>query len=399
MILRKAFKFRLREKHPGEYGIFHRFAGCCRFVWNKALALQIERLDKGKRCLSYPEMAEMLVQWKKKHPFLKEAPSQALQQRLMDLDRAIKDAFDPKSPKEFPQFKKKYKNLPSFRYPQGFDISGSRIFLPKFGWARFFKSRKITGTAKNVALSLSGKHWYVSIQTEQTVEEPVHGSSLSVGIDFGVKRLLTLSDGTYYMPLNAFRNAMGNLAIAQRKLSRMVKRSSNWIKQKRTIENLHIRIADARRNYLHVISSEVSKNHAVIVLEDLQVKNMTASAQGTEDKPGKNVRQKAGLNRAILDQGWGELKRQIEYKQMWRGGMTIFVDPAYTSQECSACGHVSPENRPSQELFYCEKCGYTANADENAAKVVKSRAGHARVVCGSNGAAMPSEAETNRVIA
>ena len=79
--------------------------------------------------------------------------------------------------------------------------------------------------------------------------------------------------------------------------------------------------------------------------------------------------------------------------------MTVFVDPAYTSQECSACGHVSPENRPSQELFYCEECGYTANADENAAKVVKSRAGHARVVCGSNGAAMPSEAETNRVTA
>jgi putative transposase len=153
----------------------------------------------------------------------------------------------------------------------------------------------------------------VSIQTEQTVEEPVHGSSLSVGIDFGVKRLLTLSDGTYYMPINAYKNAMGILAIAQRKLSRMVKRSSNWIKQKRTIESLHIRIADVRRNYLHVISSEVSKNHAVIVLEDLQVKNMTASAQGTEDKPGKNVRQKAGLNRAILDQGWRELKRQIEY--------------------------------------------------------------------------------------
>lgn len=399
MVLRKAFKFRLRHKRPGMYAVFHRYAGCCRFVWNKALSLQKERLGEGKRRLSYPETAKLLVGWKSQYPFLKEAPSQALQQTLMSLDRAIKDAFDPKSPKAFPKLKKKFKSRPSFRYPQGFTVSGSRIFLPKYGWARFFKSRETTGTAKNVTLSFSGGHWYVSIQTEETVSDPIHESSRSVGVDFGVKRLLTLSDGTCYMPLDAYQSGMKRLAVAQRKLSRMVKRSHNWIKQKRRIEKFHTRIAHARRNHLHVISNEISKNHAVIVLEDLKVKNMAASARGTKENPGRNVRQKAGLNRAILDQGWGELKRQIEYKQMWRGGTVIFVNPAYTSQECSACGHVSPENRPSQELFYCEACGYTANADENAAKVVKSRAGHARVVCGSNGATMPSEAETNRVTA
>lgn len=108
----------------------------------------MKRLDQKTRCLSYHDMAGLLVAWKTELPFLQEAPSQSLQHCLMNLDRALKDAFDPKNPKKFPKFKKKYKTVPSFRYPQGFEIDDSRIFLPKFGWARFFKSRDITGTPK-----------------------------------------------------------------------------------------------------------------------------------------------------------------------------------------------------------------------------------------------------------
>ncbi len=173
----------------------------------------------------------------------------------------------------------------------------------------------------------------------------------------------------------------------------MVKRSNNWKKQKIKINRLHIRISDMRKDRLHKVSNEVSKNHAVLVLEDLKVKNMSASAKGTVDKPGKNVKRKSALNRSILDQGWYELRRQIEYKMSWRGGQVIFVHPAGTSQTCSCCGHVSPENRPSQALFYCVKCGHTENADVNAAKVILG-AGQALLACGSNGASMPSEAGT-----
>ncbi len=399
MIVRKAFKFRLRARDDREFDVLSRYAGCCRLVWNKALALQMKQLEQKERCLSYNAMAGLLVLWKKELPFLQEAPSQSLQQCLMNLDRALKEAFDPQNPKKFPKFKKKYKTVPSFRYPQGFEIDGSRIFLPKFGWARFFNSRPVTGTPKNVTVSRVGKHWFVSIQTEQSVQDPVHPSDSAIGVDFGVNRILTLSDGTYYEPVNALHHALGKLKQSQRRLSRMVKKSKNWQKQKRRIRNLYVRIADLRRNHLHHISHDLCKNHALIAVEDLQVKNLTASAKGTKENPGKNVRQKAGLNRVILDQGWSELKRQIEYKQLWRGGQVIFVDPSYTSQQCSACGHTSPANRLSQALFYCGRCGYTDNADVNAAKVVKSRAGLVRVACGSNGAAMPSEAGTNRVTA
>jgi len=400
MVIRKGFKFKLRLKPHDDDNLLFKFAGCGRFVWNKALAIQKERLDAGERCLSGLDLINLLPEWKKQFPFLKEAPSQALQHRLKDLDKALQEAFDKTNPKRFPKFKKKYRSSASFRYPQGFDIIGSTIFLPKLGWFRFFKSREIEGTPKNVTVSFRAGSWFISIQTEQEVPEIMHPSSSAVGGDCGIYRTLTLSNGKHFEPVNSYRLAEKKLAKAQRKVARMVKRSNNWQKQQRRIQKIHLHIANIRLHHLHQISHDVSKNHALIVLEDLDVKNMSASAKGTVEIPGKNVEQKAGLNKAILDQGWGELKRQITYKQLWRGGQVIFVPPAYSSQECSECGHTSEENRPSQELFYCKKCGYTSNADENAAKVILSRAGQCPgglVV--SNGAVTPSQTGTNKVVA
>jgi putative transposase len=233
-------------------------------------------------------------------------------------------------------------------------------------------------------------------QTEQDVSIPVDPSQTAVGCDFGAVRLITMSDGDYRMPVNAYKERRKELSQAQAKLARMTKRSRNFQKQKRLIRNIHIRIADKRLDHLQKISHDLSKNHALVVLEDLPVATMTRSAKGTKDAPGRNVKQKAGLNRVILDQGWGALKRLVEYKTAWRGGITVFVDPAYTSQECSSCGSVSPENRPSQELFYCTRCGHASNADENAARTVLSRVGHTRIACELNGAASPSEAGTYR---
>jgi putative transposase len=116
-------------------------------------------------------------------------------------------------------------------------------------------------------------------------------------------------------------------------------------------------------------------------MEDLQVKNMIRSAKGTIEQPGRNVGVKAGLNRAILDQGWGELQRQLSYKLQWRGGILVLVPPQYSSQKCSECGHTGADNRPSQAVFHCQVCGHAENADANAAKNVKG-AGLALLACG-----------------
>ena len=208
-----------------------------------------------------------------------------------------------------------------------------------------------------------------------------------------MKRFLSLSDGSFYEPLNAFKKLEKQLAKEQRKLSRKTKKSKNWYKQKAEITKLHLKIADARKDYLHKVSTGISKNHAVVVLEDLKVANMSKSAKGTLEAPGRNISQKSRINKAILDQGWGEFHRQLEYKQVWRGGWVLLVNPAYTSQQCSCCGHTSKENRKNQEQFVCMACGFAANADHNAATNIK-RAGHAQLACQANDAVMSSATGT-----
>ncbi len=330
-------------------------------------------------------MARELVEWKQATgtEFLKDVHSQVLQQTLMNLDRAMKDAFNKKSPKRFPVFKKKGQH-DSFCYPQGFRVDqiNSRVFLPKIGWVSYRKSRELTGKPKNITVSRRGDKWDVSIQTEQEVTDPVHpvpGSS--VGIDRGVAVFAAISNGSNIEPVSAFKENQSRLARLQRRLAGKTKFSMNWRKEKQKITRLHERIGNIRRDFLHKASTTISKNHAVVVIEDLAVANMSRSAKGTKEYPGRNVRAKSGLNRSILDQGWGEFGRQLEYKLLWLGGKLVKVPPAYTSQTCSKCDHVAKESRKSQAVFTCVSCGYVDNADTNAAKNILA-AGHAATACG-----------------
>lgn len=379
MLIRKAFKFRLKTNPKAEAQL-RQFAGCCRFVWNKALGMQKERLERKDKMLRYGDLAVFLKLWRKseEYRFLNDAHSQILQQALKDQERAFKNFFEGRA--EFPRFKKKeYGN--SFRFPQGFKLSGKHVYLPKIGWVRFFKSREIQGQAKNVTISYNGGHWFLSVQVEMEIENPVHPSDTSIAGDMGIARFLTLSDGTVYKPVSSFRALEAKLVKLQKPFSRKVKFSNNWKKQKRKIQRLHTRVANIRNDYLHKTSTGISKKHAVIFLEDLKVSNMSASAKGTLDIPGRNVKQKSGLNKSILDQGWYEFRRQIAYKQAWRGGMVYLVNPQYTSQTCPTCEHVSRDNRLTQAEFACVNCGYENNADLVGAMNIL-RAGHARLACG-----------------
>ena len=396
MRIRKGYKYRLKTKSHHKMKL-RQSSGCNRCVWNKVLALQKDRLNNNQTCLSYNETAGLLVEWKKdpEMSFLRDVHSQPLQQTLKNLDRALRDAFDKDSPKRFPTFKKKGID-DSFKYPQGFLINGDVIYLPKIGWVPFHKSRDMEGRPKNVTVSRQGNHWYIAVQVEIEVADPVHPSKKETGLDLGIARFVTLSDGTFHEPLNSFRKLQEKLAREQRKLSRKVKFSKNWHKQKAVITQIHIRIAAARKDYLHKISTAISNNHALVVLEDLKVGTMSASAQGTKEAPGRKVRQKAGLNKAILDQSWSEFRRMLEYKQLWRGGMLVAVPPQYTSQHCPECGHVHPDNRKSQAVFECSRCHYTANADYVGAVNILA-AGHAVIACGETGAVRPlGEAGTRK---
>ena len=361
-----------------------RFAGSCRFVFNKALALQKENHEAGNKFIGYVAMAANLPVWKREvgMEWLKDSPSQALQHALKDLERAYKNFFEKRA--AFPRFKKKGMG-DSFRYPDPkqikHDQANSRLFLPKLGWLRYRNSREVLGELRNVTVSQSGGKWFVSIQTQREVEQPVHPSTRIVGIDMGITRFATLSDGGHIEPLNTFRKHQQGLARCQRAMSRKTKFSNNWKKAKARVQNIHTRIANVRRDFLHKTTTTISKNHAIVCIEDLQVRNMSKSAAGSSDSPGRNVRAKSGLNKSILDQGWFEFRRQLEYKQVWLGGDVLAVPPRNTSRTCPACGHVSVENRQTQATFECVDCGYENNADLVGAINVLER-GHRLLACG-----------------
>ena len=362
-----------------------KFSGANRFAWNKALKKNLFLLEHKKPILWYQEMNFWLTLWKKsdEYGFLRQAHSQSLQQTLKQLERAFKDGFDKTQPlKRLPKVKRKHHHN-SFSYPQGFKLeqNDNQVFLPKIGWVKYRNSRQVIGDLKNCTVSRRGKHWYVSIQVEYEASIKLHQSTSMVGVDMGVKRFVTLSDGSFIEPLNSFRKWEKKLAFAQRRLSKKVKFSANWEKQKQKITRLHEHIANARLDFLHKTSTEISKNHAMIVVEDLKVRNMSKSAKGHAEQHGKNVKAKSGLNKSILDQGWGMFVQMLEYKQAWSGGDVLRVPPHHTSQTCPCCNHVSSENRQSQSAFVCTECGFNENADLVGALNVLAR-GHRVLACG-----------------
>ncbi|MEX3937384.1 RNA-guided endonuclease InsQ/TnpB family protein [Paraburkholderia phymatum] len=396
----QAFKFELMPNGEQRRNM-HRFAGSCRFVFNKALALQKASYGLGEKKLGYAGLCKLLTEWRNctETAWLAEAPVHPLQQTLKDLERAYANFFARRA--DFPKFKKRGQH-DSFRYPDPkqikLDQANSRIFLPKLGWLRYRNSRVVLGDVRSATVSLRAGRWYVSILTAREVDQPVPQGP-AVGIDVGVARFATLSDGTFIPPLASFRKHEQRLAKYQRRMARKVKGSSNWKKAKAGIQRIHARIANARADFLHKASNTISKNHAMIAVEDLRVRNMSKSARGTAAAPGRNVHAKSGLNKAILDQGWGEFRRQLEYKSAWRGGYFVAVPPHNTSRTCPCCGHVSVENRRTQALFTCIKCEHTANADHVGAINVLA-AGHAVLACGEKAQSghsakqEPSEAAT-----
>lgn len=363
-----------------------RFSGACRFVYNKALAMQKENHEMGKKFIGYIAMAKQLTGWRNdtKTSWLKYAPCHPLQHALKNLEKAYKNFFEKRT--DFPKFKRKGDG-DAFRYPDSkqikLDQSNNRIFLPKLGWMRYRNSRDVLGEVRNVTLSQTGGKWFASIQTQREIEQSLPAAETAIGIDVGIVRFATMSDGNFIAPLNSFKKNHQRLARYQRRMSRKVKFSNNWKKAKAHVQKIHTSIANARKDFLHKATTTISQSHALVCIEDLRIYNMCNSSKGTVEKPGKKVGQKAGLNRAILDQGWGVFRRQLGYKIAWNGGMLLAVPPHHTSQTCPSCGHVSKDNRQTQASFLCVDCGYENHADVVGAINILER-GYRLLACGES---------------
>lgn len=382
---RQAFKFEMMPDGQQQRSM-RRFAGACRFVYNQALALQKTNHEAGGKFIGYVAMAKYLTAWRNgpETPWLAEAPTHPLQHALKDLERAYKNFFAKQA--SFPRFKRKTDKA-SFRYPDPkqfkLDEANARIFLPKLGWLRYRKSRRVQGALRNATVSERAGRWFVSIQTVREVEPPLPQATSAIGIDVGIARFATFSDGQYLAPLASFKRHEIRLRRYQRSMSRKRQGSRNWHKARAKVQRLHARIADVRQDFLHQASSQIARAHALVCVEDLRVKNMSASAAGTIEQPGKNVRAKSGLNKAILDQGWFEFRRQLQYKLDWHGGQLLAVDPKNTSRTCPECGHVAAENRKTQARFACVACGHEAHADLAGALNILAR-GHCAAACGED---------------
>ncbi len=238
------------------------------------------------------------------------------------------------------------------------------------------------GEIRSVTFSENAGEWFASFLIKATLPKPEPApAGTAVGVDVGVAQFASLSDGQQFPPGMDYTKELEKLAKIQRAQSRMQgpvrgrrKASKNWLKQNRKLQKHHQHIANKRRHYTEVISKDIASRYQIVAIEDLKIKNMTGSAKGDAEAPGKNVSQKAGLNRSILNGGFYQFRSRLEAKVTARQGYVIAVNPAYTSQTCSACGHVAKENRLSQAEFKCVQCGHEANADLNAAQNILIRA-------------------------
>lgn len=404
-LINKNYKFKLITK-PSQEEVFDSWFGTCRFLYNLALEHRILHWNQWKSNQNYYDQANQLKDMKKVEGFewIGEAPSQVLQQSLKDLDKAFRSFW--RSGFGFPKWKKKSGNQ-SIRFPDAKSISVRRVSkrkafvkLPKIGEVGFRLSRPILGKIKNCTVKKETDGLYITFCTEQELSHKKENENRTpIGIDRGITETIVTSKGQVFKLPNQCKKHHERIKILQKRLRKQKKFSNNWKKSQEKIRKLHTKIARARLDFLHKTSTELVKKHDYIKLEDLKIKNMTKSAKGTIQNPGKNVASKSGLNREILLQGWGIFAKQLAYKTTWNHGHLELVNPRFTSQRCSKCGYRDPRNRKGK-TFGCLNCGHKEDADLNAAKNIKnSRAGLARCACGDANNGLIDEARTSEKVA
>lgn len=403
--------------YPGDSATGHRLAGiagACRFVWNEILSAHdldyrmwraFGKLGPGPGRPTYFTFCQRFTALRNdpEHAWLKDYPFACVRYTLKYLADAYarhfaaRDEFAargeklPRRPSDgkpitFPRFKARHQSEPAFTIPDNVKIRDGRLHVPKVGWLRLGPLRLYADCQPRTVRVRREAHggqpkWYAYICYAVPVDHPdivQPAADGALGLDRNVGQA-TDSNGTVYeMPDTDQMDA--KIARKQRELSRKrgwgpktrgQPKSNRGRRIAGQLTKLHRKRARKRDDATHQTSRKLANTAHTMVVEDLNTKSMTASAQGTAEEPGRQVAQKTGLNRAILASGWGGLERKLAYK----AGEVLKVDPAYTSQACSRCGHTDKSNRPSQAVFRCGACGFQTNADHNAAVNILVRAG------------------------
>jgi putative transposase len=360
------FRYRLLAS-PAQASVLRSHCAHARFVWNLAVEQQSWWRPGRTSPPGWAEHCRQLTQARGEHEWLAAGSVMVQQQALRDYAQAMANFFNSIGRK--PAWRKAGRN-------EGFRIVAMRpshvrrlnrntgeVYIPKAGWVRFRWSRAVPEAKScRVTLDRVGR-WHV---TFAVIPNPIEGPGTGdvVGVDRGVAVSAAFSTGEMLHCPQLSEGQQLRLKLLQRKLARAKRGSNRRARLKLAIARLKAREADARKDWAEKVSTDLARRFDVIFVEDLRMRNMTRSAKGTIDSPGRNVRAKAGLNRKILTSGWGILVRRLEQKAP---GRVQKINPTYTSQRCSACGRAASENRKSQAVFACIACGFACNADVNAA--------------------------------
>ena len=362
-------RFRLTPTVEQEQGLLKHCADA-RFMWNVGL----EQMNCYRPAFgptpNYNEQSSQLTEARAKSGWLAAGSQTVQQQALKDLRQAFQNWW--KNPGHY--------GRPTWRrygIHVGFRIVGAqahrwertgkkvgRVLVPKVGWVTFRWSRH-PGQPKSyrVKQDRAGKWWISFAVVPDQIDGPGDGSV--VGIDRGVAKSFVTSDGKIVQSPQLTDSERKTVLRLKRKLSRQQKGSANKAKTLRRIARIEHRAINRRKDCIEKFTTELARTADIVKIEDLNIANMTRSASGTVEEPGTNVAQKRGLNRSILQQGWGLFATRLEHKI---GDRLVKVPAAYTSQRCNPCGHTATENRESQAGFRCRSCGHTENADVNAAR-------------------------------
>ncbi|MEU8246093.1 transposase [Nonomuraea sp. NPDC048916] len=390
-------RYRLQPT-PAQEAALAEHCGHARYVWNLAIEQHAHWKPGRKSAPGFAEQCRQLTQARAENEWLRGGSIVVQQQALKDFAQAMANFFGKTHRR--PTWRKRGQG-------EGFRIVAVKagdvrrlsrnmgeVKVSKVGWVRFRWSRAVPEGVKSYRITRDavGRRHVAFAAIPEPIPAP--GTGEVVGVDRGVSVSAALSTGEM-LNAPALRDTdKARLLRLLRKLVRAKRGSNRRGKVKQAIAKLKAREADRRKDWVEKTSTDLARRFDVIAVEHLKIGNMTRSAKGTVEAPGRNVRQKAGLNRSILASGWGRLVARLEHKAP---GRVQKINPCWTSQTCNACGHVARKNRESQAVFLCVACGHQANADVNAARNIRdTAAGHAVAARGGPPLGEPANREPQR---
>lgn len=362
--INKTFKYKLKLSRAQE-SLFVSWLDTTRLIYNMSKTVNEYNYRAIGKTLSAFDLQNQIIDMKKDYHWMMELPKDTLTEPSFRFQKSLEKFF--RGSAKYPKWaKKKFWNSLVFKQTANvIKIQDNRIKLQKGIILKFFNSRNLSENAKikQVVLTKEVDGWYASIMFETELQniKPANDNQV-VGVDWGVVNFITLSDGKQIENPRWFSQYKDKLKLEQQKLAVKKKGSSAYKKQVTKLAKLHKHISRKRLDWQHKLSLELVKDYSGFVVEDLSINNMTKKGSG------RNV-----LNREILSAAPYQFLLLLKYKSLWNDRYFSKIDPSYTSQTCSKCGHVDKDNRKTQANFSCVKCGHTENADLNAAKVIKGR--------------------------